>query len=248
MSRITQPVSPRRIEANRRNALKSTGPRTPEGKARSSRNATTHGIFCHDMVLPDEDPKEFESYRIPLLRGLEPRNGLEQELAEQVVSLGWKLRRLRRIENAILEERMKPTDEAPDGLSSIHVLAQMFMEEDPALERLAKHERRLQSTMNQLIGRLKQCQKMCEHGILHDHAAKLINFQDPERAGEHVRAKNEPNENGIHPQAEVYERWEQPPEDSTAGAIVAQQAPEAHPDREDETPEEVDELMSLMAT
>jgi hypothetical protein len=50
------------------------------------------------MVLPDEDPHEFDRYRIPMMRGLEPRDGLEQELAEQIVSLGWKLRRLRRVE------------------------------------------------------------------------------------------------------------------------------------------------------
>jgi hypothetical protein len=201
-------VSQRKIEANRRNALRSTGPRTDQGKARSSRNATTHGVFCREMVLPDEDPREFDRYRIPMMRGLEPRDGLEQELAEQIVSLGWKLRRLRRVEGEIISQRMNASDDAPEGKSSVSVLAEMFMGDDPALERLAKHERRMQSTMNQLIGRLRQIQKMRQHGILHDHADKLINFEDPEAIGEPMRDENEPTEDGSDPKAEVYEQWE----------------------------------------
>ncbi len=46
--------------ANRRNARKSTGPRTPEGKAVSSQNATSHGIYCRDVVLDGEDQRRFD--------------------------------------------------------------------------------------------------------------------------------------------------------------------------------------------
>ncbi len=58
-------VSQRQMEANRRNAISSTGPRTVEGKARSSRNALKHGIFAQEVVIRDgdgaEDPAEFEA-------------------------------------------------------------------------------------------------------------------------------------------------------------------------------------------
>jgi hypothetical protein len=143
-----------------------------------------------------------------MMRGLEPRDGLEQELAEQIVSLGWKLRRLRRVESEIIRQRMQASDDAPQGKSSVSVLAEMFLGNDPALERLAKHERRMQNTMNQLIGRLRQMQKVNQHGILHEHAGKLINFQDPEDFGQYARIENKPNEDGSDPKAEVYERWE----------------------------------------
>jgi hypothetical protein len=51
--------SQRQIEANRRNALRSTGPRTPGGKYIAARNRTLHGFSSPEPVLPDEDPAEF---------------------------------------------------------------------------------------------------------------------------------------------------------------------------------------------
>ena len=47
-------------KANRQNAKKSTGPRTPEGKARSSQNALKHGLLARDAVMADEDPAEYD--------------------------------------------------------------------------------------------------------------------------------------------------------------------------------------------
>ena len=51
-----RPASAARIAANRRNSALSTGPRTPEGVARSSRNNTIHGMYSNDDVLPGECP------------------------------------------------------------------------------------------------------------------------------------------------------------------------------------------------
>ena len=48
-------VSEKKLAANRLNAQKSTGPKTDEGKAKSARNATTHGLFCRDVVIKGEE-------------------------------------------------------------------------------------------------------------------------------------------------------------------------------------------------
>ena len=48
------------IDANRRNAEKSTGPKTPHGKARSRRNALWHGVTAETLVLPDETAEMFD--------------------------------------------------------------------------------------------------------------------------------------------------------------------------------------------
>src|SRR5688572_16242831 len=91
--------SDRRAEANRRNAQKSTGPRTPEGKARSSLNGIKHGLAAQTAVLPGEDPAELEALAQSLAAEFRPAGGLGALgaiLLQRVVSIAWKLRRLAR--------------------------------------------------------------------------------------------------------------------------------------------------------
>jgi hypothetical protein len=80
-------------EASRANALHSTGPRTEEGKAASSRNHTKLGLFTRrDHVLPHET-ELYQAFRDALLEDLAPSAPLEQSLAAEIVSAQWRLRR-----------------------------------------------------------------------------------------------------------------------------------------------------------
>jgi len=79
-------TTPKKRAANRANAAKSTGPGTPEGKQRSSRNAVTHGLFSRAAVLPGEDVAELERLRRGMMGRLRPRDELEQMLADRAVS------------------------------------------------------------------------------------------------------------------------------------------------------------------
>lgn len=96
-----QPVSIRKIEANRRNALKSTGPRTPRGKAYSRRNAVKHGLFMRDDIFCDgEDPQEFSEFYRRLRDELQPV-GPSEEIVVQYIAICWlRLQRLWTYENA----------------------------------------------------------------------------------------------------------------------------------------------------
>ena len=58
MSKLT---STTQIEPNRKNAEKSTGPKTPEGKQAVASNAVTHGLFARQLILNDEDPTEYQA-------------------------------------------------------------------------------------------------------------------------------------------------------------------------------------------
>ncbi|MGB7159424.1 MAG: hypothetical protein WBD40_15255, partial [Tepidisphaeraceae bacterium] len=91
-------ASAKQLRANRRNAKRSTGPRTEEGKARSARNALDHGIFCKDLLMPGEDPAELEQFCALLLRDFSPRDFLERTIAQQYVEAKWRIRRVRRAE------------------------------------------------------------------------------------------------------------------------------------------------------
>ena len=92
----------KQLRANRANAKKSTGPNTPEGKARSSKNALKHGLLARDAVLPGEDPADFDRQLTALEDWALPRNPLEHEICRQIVDAQWRMQRLSRIETAII--------------------------------------------------------------------------------------------------------------------------------------------------
>ena len=94
-------------KANRKNARQSTGPSTPEGKARSSQNATTHGLFARDVVLPDENPQEFLDSIAELEQELGAVGGFERRLVHYIACTEWRLRRLVRLETGSLSHQLE---------------------------------------------------------------------------------------------------------------------------------------------
>jgi hypothetical protein len=96
-----------KIEANRRNAKKSTGPRTVAGKNRSRFNALKHGMSAKTDVLPAEDPRAFQQ-RIDLWNeDLQPRNNVERALIERAARFSWNLDRADRAQTARLAVRAR---------------------------------------------------------------------------------------------------------------------------------------------
>ena len=87
-----------RLTANSANARLSTGPRTVEGKARSSQNARTHGLTAAQLVIAAEDHDEFEELHTQLQADVRPEGALQQVLFDQLVAAAWNLRRIRRME------------------------------------------------------------------------------------------------------------------------------------------------------
>lgn len=90
-------MSPAQLAANRRNALKSTGPRTPEGQDVSKMNACRHGILSKEAVVRGrcikEDDQEFAALHQRLCEELEPVGLLEEMLVDDIVTARWRMRR-----------------------------------------------------------------------------------------------------------------------------------------------------------
>jgi hypothetical protein len=84
----------KQIDANRRNALRSTGPRTPEGKAAVSMNALKHGLRARTVVLPSENAEEFHQLCDDLEAEWQPQSRTEQFYVEQMTVSQWKLNRM----------------------------------------------------------------------------------------------------------------------------------------------------------
>jgi hypothetical protein len=87
-----------RITANAANAHLSTGPRTDQGKARSSQNARTHGLTAAQLVIAAEGRQEFDELHAQLQAEIRPQGALQQILFDQLVASAWNLRRIRRME------------------------------------------------------------------------------------------------------------------------------------------------------
>ncbi len=91
------------IRSNRRNAQKSTGPRTTEGKAAVSQNSVQHGLSVRQTIINSESQAEFDLYRERMLSELAPASPMESMLAERIVTLSWRLKRTGRIQNQVID-------------------------------------------------------------------------------------------------------------------------------------------------
>ncbi len=94
-------TSDKKAQANRRNALKSTGPKTPEGKAAIRLNAVKHGLLSQDVLLPGEDEAALRELGERLGEELQPIGELESLLVDRIIASHWRLRRLGRVEAGI---------------------------------------------------------------------------------------------------------------------------------------------------
>ena len=99
-------TSERQKAANRANALHSTGPKTPEGKAVVRFNAFRHGLLAQDVVLPGEEADAFEDLWNQVRANLSPMGPVEEFLVDRVVNAMWRLQRLGRAETALLHSRV----------------------------------------------------------------------------------------------------------------------------------------------
>src|SRR6202011_2346085 len=94
----------KQFEANRRNALRSTGPKTPEGKAAVSMNALRHGLRARTVVLPGENREEFNQLCDDLEVEWHPQSRTEQFYVEQMAVSQWKLTRMEVGESAAFQD------------------------------------------------------------------------------------------------------------------------------------------------
>jgi hypothetical protein len=107
------------IDANRRNAQHSTGPRTAEGKAASSMNALKSGIDAESSVIPGEDPAALAALTARLYHSCQPQTDIECLLVDNIIRHAWRLSRFDRIDAELLihtiEDTNYPSPHGPAG-------------------------------------------------------------------------------------------------------------------------------------
>jgi len=176
-------TSEAQILANRRNAQKSTGPRTSEGKAAVSQNAVKHGLLATHVVISSESQADFDLYRDQILAELTPASPMESMLAERIVSLSWRLKRARRIQNQTIDALNAPntSNQLTKLTQSLLYKGQDQPQEDPnlALGRLAIKD----FSNGRVLDRLLMYERRMEHSlyktILELQRLHLIKKLDP---------------------------------------------------------------------
>src|SRR5688572_18909003 len=126
-------ATPAQVLANRQNSIYSTGPVSIEGKAASSRNSYKHGLTSKQIVMPGEDPAEYDALRENILKQYAPANETERTLVEEVAAGSWRLARARRHETAILKKLIG------DSADPEAAFAELFIEKPKELDRLLRY-------------------------------------------------------------------------------------------------------------
>ncbi len=183
----TQP----QLLANRLNSLKSTGPRTIQGKAVASQNSVKHGLSAERDVITSENQADFDLYRQQLLDELNPASPMESILAERIVTLSWRLKRVGRFQNQAIDTLNanqtndpfkkltqslfrsvageSPSDAAgSNGELALGRLAVKDFADARVLERLLMYERRLESSLYKTLlefQRLNIARRLKEEGF-----------------------------------------------------------------------------------
>src|SRR5262252_4646785 len=93
----------RQIEANRRNANKSTGPTTEEGKRRSRCNAVRHGLTAETVIGALEDAEDYKTFEAAIIADYDAQSAVERELVLRLASILWRLRRATTIETGLFD-------------------------------------------------------------------------------------------------------------------------------------------------
>jgi hypothetical protein len=158
-------ISQRQLDANRRNAQLSTGPRTPEGRAAVRSNALRHGLTAKIAVLDNENPEHFQEMLDAFQAEHQPVGPTEDLLVHQMVMSAWRLQRLRAIETSLFNLRMralKPDMERElSKITETERLAFVFRDDtrnSGAFANLSRYETRIERSFYKALRELQHLQ------------------------------------------------------------------------------------------
>ena len=155
-------ISDKQLEANRNNALLSTGAKTPEGRKRSSMNALRHGLTGQVTTMTDEDRAAHEKFSNALIQDLAPKGAMETQLAQRVATDSWRLNRISAVEDNLfalgLHEHGGKLHLEHEQVDAALTAARVFTMESKQLQLLTLYEQRLNRAIQKNLGMLQQLQ------------------------------------------------------------------------------------------
>jgi hypothetical protein len=126
----------RQIEANRRNARKSTGPNTEEGKQRSRCNAVRHGLTAETVIGALEDAEDYDAFQAAIIADYDAQSAVERELVLRLASVLWRLRRAATMETGLFEIQADHLRDFRQGRPT-HPMSGEIIYDGPDLDRVS---------------------------------------------------------------------------------------------------------------
>jgi hypothetical protein len=146
----------KQVDANRLNALKSTGPKTSEGKERSRCNAIRHGLTAETVIVGFEDAGDYEAFEATVIADYDARSAVERELVLRLASVLWRLRRATGIETSLFESAIKQSGqlEVFNRATADLSLSQLFLERKEESDKVLSNDSIRKKQISQSFVRL----------------------------------------------------------------------------------------------
>jgi hypothetical protein len=160
-----------RNEINRANSQYSTGPKTAEGKQRSSLNALRHGLTGQIVVMPTEDLQAYQLHLRSFTDEYDPRGATESNLVQALADTSWRLNRVAALETNLLMLGMThdaPNINAPQQVQDAMSIVASLESQSKALSNLSLHSQRLSRQFERTVAQLRDLQKTRKSQERHD--------------------------------------------------------------------------------
>ena len=177
-------ISEKQLEANRRNAQRSTGPRTEEGKKTSALNARRHNLTGQVTAMTDADRIMHDAFSASLVESLAPEGAMETQLAQRIATDSWRLNRLSAIEdNLYALGHSAHSDDIETEHPEIHAAltaAKVFQEESKQLQLLTLYEQRINRNIQKNLATLQalQAARIAKREAEMKEAKKLLQLSE----------------------------------------------------------------------
>jgi hypothetical protein len=177
-------ISEKQLEANRNNALLSTGAKTDEGRKRSRMNALRHGLTGQVTTMTDEDRAAHDKLSKALIQSLAPEGAMETQLAQRIATDSWRLNRASAIEDNLFALGLQENggklcldhEQIDDALTT----ARVFTLESKQLQLLTLYEQRINRSIQKNLAMLQSLQaaRKAQHEAAMKEAAALLQLSE----------------------------------------------------------------------
>ena len=177
-------ISERQLEANRRNAKRSTGPRTEEGKKSAALNARRHNLTGQVTAMTEADRIMHDAFSASIVESLAPEGAMETQLAQRIATDSWRLNRISAVEDNLfaLGHNAKSDDietEDPEIHAAL-TAAKVFKEESKQLQLLTLYEQRINRNIQKNLAMLQglQAARLAKREAEMKEAKKLLQLSE----------------------------------------------------------------------